>query len=144
MTATWLGMGPPSLNQLAMLPAANLPDAIETYRIYFNQLLSHIWQSEGFLNGYYNSEQEAAKVLYRHYRTDDDFKTDIARLQKMSEVIIIRLREINLVKNMGGYEAKTIAPPTSPGKYRPTACWSSRSAWSWGSSPALGWPIWPN
>ena len=121
MTASWLGMGPPSLNQLGMLPAANLPDPIETYRIYFKQVLSHISQSEGLLDGYYNSEQEAAKVLYRYYRTDDDFKTDIARLQKMAEVIIIRLREVNLVKNMGGYEAKTIAPPNIARKVSPNS-----------------------
>ena len=73
------------------------------------------------MDGYYNAEQEAAKVLYRYYRTDEDFKTDIARLQKMSEVIIVRLREVNLVKNMGGYEAKTIAPPSIAKKVWPSA-----------------------
>ncbi len=51
---------------------------------------------------------------------DEKLRRDITLTEKLLDSIIKKLEDVNLVKSVGGYDAKTIAPPTLGKKVHPS------------------------
>lgn len=99
---------------------AKIEDPLERFQSYLQQQLRQIEMSETLLSDLFRGEFDRAKALTSYDLEDEGFRTSIARTQKQYELLIKRLQETDLVKNVGGYEAKTIAPPTLGKKVHPS------------------------
>ncbi|MBY0525333.1 MAG: polysaccharide biosynthesis tyrosine autokinase [Gemmataceae bacterium] len=62
------------------------------------------------------AESKDARQVMRYKLEDRHFREEIVRLQQMFEPILRRLEEIKLVRDLGGYDAQTIAPPGPGGR----------------------------
>jgi capsular exopolysaccharide synthesis family protein len=65
------------------------------------------------------AEEKEARELARYEVKDEGFRTDIARTQRLYDQTIDRLREINIVRDFGGYDAQVLAPAGRGGKVAP-------------------------
>ena len=93
---------------------------VEMFRDYFTQQLNHVQLSEKLLSNLYKEEFTAAKALANYEVEDDKQRRDITLTEKLLDSIIKKLEDVNLVKNVGGYDAKTIAPPVLGKKVHPS------------------------
>jgi capsular exopolysaccharide synthesis family protein len=76
---------------------------------------------EATLNDLFKKERDEYQKVASFEIQDEEFRKDIATTQQLYDSIIKRLQEIDLVKDHGGYDAKTIAPPQSGSKVEPNA-----------------------
>ena len=60
-----------------------------------------------------------ARELEKYEIQDEGHRSDISRTTKVLDQTLKRLEEINLIHGYGGFEARTIAPPTPGGKVSP-------------------------
>jgi capsular exopolysaccharide synthesis family protein len=75
------------------------------------------------LNGLKSSEDVLAKAFDEHAKDarnsvdfdieDDGMKGEILRLQQLYDVTIKQLQEVDMLKDMGGFDAQTVSPPTT-------------------------------
>ena len=96
-------------------------DPVELYRVYFTQQLNHLEISEKLLKDLFKEEFDTAKALASYDMKDEAFRVDIDRTQKLYDSIIKRLQEVDLIKDVGGYDARNIAPPAIGKKVAPSA-----------------------
>jgi uncharacterized protein involved in exopolysaccharide biosynthesis len=82
------------------------------------QELDYLRTSEQLLTRLFEQEHAEAKKLSSYEVQDEVFRTDIARSQALYDGIIKRLQDVHLAKEVGGYEARVIAPPGSGGVKR--------------------------
>src|SRR5439155_14424338 len=97
-------------------PAA---DPVELYRTYLRQQLASVVSSEKRLNELYRHEYDDARALTKYEIDDEVFRADIARKQRLFDGIVKRLNDADLVKEVGGYDAKLISKPQAGKKYWP-------------------------
>jgi capsular exopolysaccharide synthesis family protein len=96
-------------------------DTLETFRDYFKQQLNHVELSEKLLASLFKEEYDAAKALTAYELEDEGYRTDIALKEKLYDGLIKRLQDVDLVKEVGGYDASIIAPPNLGKKIHPSA-----------------------
>jgi capsular exopolysaccharide synthesis family protein len=85
-------------------------DLVERHLQTLKQRLSQIKMSEQALAELYDTESREARKLTRFEIEDEAFRTDILRTQQLYEGIVKRLQEVHLVREVGGYDAKTLTP----------------------------------
>lgn len=90
-------------------------DSLHQAREYFVQYLNHVAATERFFTDLRDSEFKTAREMSNYEVEDEKHRRDIMLTEKLLDTIVKRLEDVNLVKNVGGYDAKTIAPPI-PGK----------------------------
>jgi capsular exopolysaccharide synthesis family protein len=81
---------------------------------YIEALKSEISDQEALLKvleNQFDLEQKQARELTNYEAQDDKLRYGITASRELLNGIVKRLSEINLVKDFGGYEAKSIAPP---------------------------------
>jgi polysaccharide biosynthesis transport protein len=93
---------------------------VEMYRDYFTQQLNHVEISEKLLHDLYKEQFTVARALANYEVEDDKQRRDISMTEKLLDSIIKKLEDVNLVKNVGGYDAKTIAPAALGKKVYPS------------------------
>jgi capsular exopolysaccharide synthesis family protein len=96
-------------------------DPVELYRQYCRQELRHAEVAEQLLADLFREEHDSARELTAYEVEDGGFRADIDRRQRLYDGIIKQLQHIDLVKDMGGYDARTISPPGAGKKVRPSA-----------------------
>ncbi len=75
-----------------------------------------------FNKGLLDDELKTARRLEDQYQTDRDFLDHISRIKKVLDSTLRKLEEINLVRGVGGFEAKALAEP-SPGAKTSPVLW---------------------
>ena len=63
------------------------------------------------LNNMFDSQTTVAREMNKYEVEEERLRTIRDQSQELLKAIVKRLQEINLVKDFGGYEARTIAPP---------------------------------
>jgi uncharacterized protein involved in exopolysaccharide biosynthesis len=96
-------------------------DPVDVYREYCKQELRHAEIAEQLLAELYKKEHASARELAAYEIEDEGFRNDIDRQQRLYDSIIKQLQHIDLVKDMGSYDARTISPPGAGKKVRPDA-----------------------
>ncbi len=90
-------------------------DAVEEHVRFLKQRLQQVEDTDRLLAELYEKEYKAAKELSNFEVEDGLQHDDIERTQKIYDTLVTRLQDVRLVRDVGGYEAKTIASP-SPAK----------------------------
>jgi polysaccharide biosynthesis transport protein len=65
------------------------------------------------------AERTEASKWEKEAAQEASLRDDIARTQRLQESLIKRLQELDLVKDLGGYETQTISPPSGGGQTEP-------------------------
>jgi capsular exopolysaccharide synthesis family protein len=94
-------------------------DPVDLHLQYLRQKLEQVRISEKLMAELYQREDEEARKLTTHEIQDEALRTDIAQTQKLYDGLIKRLQDVGLVKDVGGYDARAIAPPTPGRKVAP-------------------------
>jgi capsular exopolysaccharide synthesis family protein len=94
-------------------------DPVQRYMHFVRQELHDADVSCQGLSQLLERQKNEARELARYETQDEAIRTDIQRTAKLYDSIIKRLEEINIVRDFGGYDAKTIAPPGIGGKVAP-------------------------
>jgi succinoglycan biosynthesis transport protein ExoP len=92
----------------------------EMYRDYFTHQLNHLQVSEKLLADLYKEEFAAVKSLSDYEVEDEKLRRNITITQKLLESIIKKLEDVNFVKDVGGYDARTIAQAALGKKVHPS------------------------
>jgi capsular exopolysaccharide synthesis family protein len=106
--------GKPSLD-------GDMVDPVEAYRSYCRQELQHLEIAEQFLSEVYQKEHDRARALAASELEDEGYRVALERQQRLYDSVIKQLQQVDLVKNLGGYEAQVIGPPGPGKKIRPNA-----------------------
>jgi capsular exopolysaccharide synthesis family protein len=96
-------------------PAAE-GDPVEAYARQMRQELAGVRLARQSLVALTADEQKEARELARYDIQDASYRADIARTQQIYDQTISRLKEINLVRDFGGYDAKVISPAGEGGR----------------------------
>src|SRR5262249_49946806 len=95
-------------------------DLVEVFRDYFQNQLHDINEQASLLKAIYDQEYDSARALTKYDFEDEFYRTDIARKEKMYDGIVKRLQDVDLVKDVGGYKAETIAWANTGKKVQPS------------------------
>jgi len=98
---------------------AGLLDPAEFYVQSLKQELNQMQMSEQLLNELFKNEYDEARRLANYEIQEEALRGDIARSHQLYDGIIKRLQEINLIRDFGGYDARTISPATNGHKIEP-------------------------
>ena len=99
------------------LPGANTQgDTLEEARENLREAVTMVLEAnrelaEKSLAGLFELEKSEAQKLNVYEVQDEVYRRDLARIQKLYEAIIGRLQQVDLIKDFGGYDARTITPP---------------------------------
>jgi len=115
MTREFLSPEKRSARLSAGRPAAE-EDPVEAYARGLRQELANVKLSQDSLVGLTADEQKEARELARFEIQDASHRAGIARTQQIYDQTISRLKEINLVRDFGGYDAKLISIPAPGGR----------------------------
>lgn len=96
-------------------------DPVEAYRSYCRQELRHLEIADQFLSELYQKEHDRARALAASELEDEGYRVALERQQRLYDSVIKQLQQVDLVKNLGGYEAQVIGPPGAGKKIRPNA-----------------------
>ncbi len=110
-----------ALSQPGALAAATNTDPAELFLTYLRQQKSQLESQESKLGEVFKGEYDAAKALTRYEVEDESHRIKIQRKEKLYEGMITRLRDVDLAKDSGGYDARVIAPPEIGQKIYPKA-----------------------
>jgi capsular exopolysaccharide synthesis family protein len=97
------------------------PDALELHLQYLRQKLRQVNASEQLLADLFRKEDEEGRKLAGFEIQEEGLRTNIARTQQLYDSLIKRLQDVGLVRDVGGYDARTIAPPLIGRKVAPNA-----------------------
>ncbi len=95
-------------------------DPIQAHIDYLLQKLDYVEKAETRLSAVFDQEHAEARKLTRYEIQDEMFKAEIQRGQLLYETIIKRLQDLSLYKDVGGYDARVIAPPGIGRKVAPS------------------------
>jgi capsular exopolysaccharide synthesis family protein len=98
---------------------ANGVDPIEQFRLHCQQQLQHNAITEQLLTQLFQKEQDRAQELTGYELTDEGFRTDIERWKKLYDSVSTQLQQIDLAKDVGGYDASVVSPPGVGKKMKP-------------------------
>ena len=96
------------------------PAVGEIYARHLRETLQQIETADRLLRQLYDREHAQAKALAAYQLRDERFQREIARTEQLYDEVIQQLQEASLVKGMGGYEARVIAPPREGEKVAPS------------------------
>ncbi len=96
-------------------------DPVEAYRSYCRQELRHLEVAEQFLSELYQKEHDRARALTAYEMEDEGYRAALERQQRLYDSVIKQLQQIDLVKDLGGYDAQVIGAPGLGKKIRPNA-----------------------
>jgi succinoglycan biosynthesis transport protein ExoP len=97
------------------------PDALELHLQYLRQKLRQVKASEQLLADLFRKEDEEGRKLAGYEIQEEGLRSNIARTQQLYDSLIKRLQDVGLVKDVGGYDARTISPPLIGRKVAPNA-----------------------
>jgi capsular exopolysaccharide synthesis family protein len=93
-------------------PGASPTQALlEAYIVDLKREQVAIRAEERVLGKLSQAEQEEARKLIENELAEASKRGKLVRTQQLFESVLKRLQEINLVKDLGGFDAQTIAPP---------------------------------
>ena len=87
-------------------------DPVKLHVELLRQKLHHVKVAEGLLEGVLQKEQDEARQLAAYEIQNDAFRTRIAMNQQLYEALTKRLNEVNLIRNVGGYQIELLEPPS--------------------------------
>src|SRR5262249_23162387 len=96
-------------------------DPLEIYVQSLKQELQDVRQSEQLLSAEFQTAYEDARKLANLEMQDERLRGDIDRTRQLWVSIVKRLEEVNLARDFGGYDARTIAPSTPGAQVEPNA-----------------------
>ncbi len=97
----------------------NSGDLLQTIRERLKQEQENLEIQEKNYDAMLGKEYEGSRQLYLFDLKDQIYRKDLDRLEKLHEVILKRLSEVNIIKEMGGFDASPIAPPKIGRKISP-------------------------
>jgi capsular exopolysaccharide synthesis family protein len=112
-----LGQGGPV--QGGQKKVAATVDPVEAHLKTLREELDDIEISYRGLAELQKGQLDEARERSRYEIQDEAFRNDIGRITRLYDSIIKRLEEINVVRDFGGYDARTISPPGVGGKVAP-------------------------
>jgi capsular exopolysaccharide synthesis family protein len=83
------------------------------------QELQDVIRSEMSVTNVINSEMDQAKQMVSYEVEEDGLRSDLDRTKELYDIARKRLQEVDLIKDLGGYDAAVIGPPTNPKKVWP-------------------------
>jgi capsular exopolysaccharide synthesis family protein len=96
-------------------------DPLELYVRSVKQELKEIDVSDQLFDELSRSEEEAARKLTKLEVKGEALRSAIAQLRQLCDTTINRLKEVNLVREYGGFDARIIAPASAGWKVEPRA-----------------------
>lgn len=102
-------------------PEGRMREEVALYIQGLKRELNHNQISEESMTQLIEREQEAARDVNKFEIEDEFLRNDIKRTQALADGIIKRLQEVEVVKDYGGYDAKTISAPGMGWKTGPNA-----------------------
>jgi capsular exopolysaccharide synthesis family protein len=100
---------------------ALLLDPMEIYVQSLKQELQDIQLSEQLLAERFQDQYEEARKLTNDEIQDERFRDDIRNTHQLYETIVKRLQDVNLARDYGGYDARTISPAGDGFRVEPNA-----------------------
>lgn len=97
----------------------NTDDPVKMYHDYFLQQLKQIEVSESNLAKAFKEEFKKANAVSNFEFEDEKFRSDITITKKLIESIGKKIEDINLLKDLTGFDAKVIAEPGVGRKVHP-------------------------
>jgi capsular exopolysaccharide synthesis family protein len=97
------------------------PDALERFVRAVRQELQETEMQKQSLSALLDGMKEEVRSLNNYEVEEDHLRGDIMRLQQLHESTIKRLAEINLVRDAGGFDARTLARASAGVKVAPSA-----------------------
>jgi capsular exopolysaccharide synthesis family protein len=95
-------------------------DPVELHLQYLRQELRQVKASEELINEVYDKEQDDVRKLTRYEIEDEMHRNAVKRAQQLYDGIVKRLQDVDLAKDVGGYDAQVIAPPGLGKKVAPS------------------------
>jgi polysaccharide biosynthesis transport protein len=105
------GLAPPTLGS----PDGPRPDPVRWQMENLKQQIAHLDAANDVLTQLYTQEYDEARKLSGFEVQDETMRNDIARTQQLYETIIKQLKQADLARELGGFDARVIAPPGSGG-----------------------------
>jgi succinoglycan biosynthesis transport protein ExoP len=94
-------------------------DSLEWHIQSLKQELDDNKQEEQVLAELFKRQYDEVRELRSYEIQEEAYRSDITRTQQLYDGIIKRLGEFNIVRDFGGYDARTISPPGSGVKVEP-------------------------
>ncbi len=95
-------------------------DPVKAYHEHFKMQLNNLEIGERLLGDLLKNEYDSAKELTRYEIEEEGLRTNLDRTKNLYDGIIKRLQDVDLIKDMGGYDARTIASPMIGKKVLPS------------------------
>lgn len=99
-----------SLDPIDKKPKLTSKTIIEAYQELLRQDLSTLQKHQSAMERLAAEEADAAKKLVSDELRGEALRKDVERIQQLYDTVLERLREINLVKDYGGFVTEVIAP----------------------------------
>src|SRR5262249_39042903 len=96
-------------------------DTLDLVILSLKQALADIQMGEDLLAAMAKEEIEPARRLITIEIQDEAFRRNIANTQQLYETTLKRLTEVGLLKDYGGFDARTIAPAAAAIRVEPKA-----------------------
>jgi len=94
-------------------------DSLDWHIQYLKQERDDNKQAEQVLEELFKRQYNEVRELRSYEIQEEAYRSDITRTQQLYDSIIKRLGEFNIVRDFGGYDARTISPPDSGVKVEP-------------------------
>jgi capsular exopolysaccharide synthesis family protein len=95
-------------------------DVAKATRSFLEEQLEYLKVQEKELDNRYKKEFVEAQKFSVYELDDENYRNTITQNRLLYEAIVKRLSEVDLVKNMGAYQSRTIAPPQAGKKVKPS------------------------
>lgn len=119
--------------------AATGGDLAELYLRYARQKLMELETSEQLLGRLFEQEQREATKLAVYEAENQNRRAGLARTQQRYDEIVKRVGDFGLAREVGGYDARTIAPPSRARKVAPNPVLVLPVALALGLGLGLAW-----
>jgi capsular exopolysaccharide synthesis family protein len=90
-----------------------------TYRQYLEQELVRVNRSAELLSELYDQEHDKAKELSSYQLRDDRYQRNRDRIEQLYSGVISQLKDADMAKGYGGFEARVIDPPVEGERVHP-------------------------
>ena len=94
-------------------------DPVNLHVQLLKQKLQHIQHSEESLANLFQTEQDEARRMASFEIQNDAFRTRATMNQQLYEALVKRLNEVNVIRNVGGYQIELLEPPSLGKKVAP-------------------------
>jgi UDP-GlcNAc:undecaprenyl-phosphate GlcNAc-1-phosphate transferase len=124
----YLHRGAPAEGASPALERPAAPAQVQVCVQSFKDELEELAVTEKALDEMIAKEERLARVVISFQNKDDAYTSDILNNQQLYQQTVKRLDEINIVRDLGGYEASVLSPPEVGGKVAPNLS-QTLSAW---------------